>query len=66
MIPDRLQYFLEHFWIDQQCDQIWTHEPRIYYQNITTNKETYGNILEKYYFHIWEYETLKISEGLRT
>ena len=27
MIPDRLQYFLEHFWSDQKCDQIWTLGP---------------------------------------
>ena len=27
MIPDQLQYFLEHFWIDQQRDQIWTLGP---------------------------------------
>ena len=40
MIPDRLQYFLEHFCIDQRCDQIWTLGPRIYYQNTSTNTRT--------------------------
>ena len=46
MIPDRLQYFLEHFWIDQKCDQIWTLGPRIYYQNTSNNTRNYGNILD--------------------
>ena len=39
MIPDRLQYFLEHVWIDQKRDQIWTLGPRIHYQNIQTIQE---------------------------
>ena len=26
----------------------------------------YGNIFETYYFHVWESETLKLSEGLCT
>ena len=33
MIPDRLQYILNDFWIDQKCDQIWSLGPRIYYEN---------------------------------
>ena len=44
MVPDRLQYFLEHFWIDQQNHQIWTLGARTYYQNIrktTKNMDTY-------------------------
>ena len=32
MIPDRLLYFLEHFWNDQKCAQIWIPGPRIYHQ----------------------------------
>ena len=35
MIPDRLQYCLELFWIDQKRDQIWTLGPCIYHQNIS-------------------------------
>ena len=35
MIPDGLQYFSEHFWNDQKCDQIWLLGPRIYNQNIS-------------------------------
>ena len=37
MIPDRLQYFLEHFRNDQKYDKIWTLGPRIYHQNLSTN-----------------------------
>ena len=37
MIPDRLQYVLEHFWNDQKCDRIWTFYPRIYRQNTSIN-----------------------------
>ena len=46
MIPDRLQYFWEHFRNDQKYDQIWTLGPNIYHQNIQTNTRKYGNILE--------------------
>ena len=53
MIPDRLQYFLKHFWNDQKLDQIWTLGPRIYHQKIFNEyKENYGSSLTKYYFHI--------------
>ena len=49
MIPDRLQYFLEHFWIDKHFHQIWTLGARIYYQNTSTNTRKLwghpGNIL---------------------
>ena len=45
MIPDRLQYFLEHVWIDRKCDRIWTLGARIYYQNTSTIQENDGNIL---------------------
>ena len=58
MIPDRLQYFLEHFWNDQKCDQIWTIGPRIYHQNISKIQDMYGGILEHIMFHIWESEIL--------
>ena len=37
MIPDRLQYCLEHFGDDQECDQIETLGPRIYHQKIQEN-----------------------------
>ena len=37
MFPGRLQCFLEHFWNDRKCDQIWTLGPRIYHQNISNN-----------------------------
>ena len=39
MLPDRLQYLLEHFWNDQKCDQIWNLGPRIYHQNIKQIQE---------------------------
>ena len=66
MIPDRLQYFQEHFWNDQDYDKIWTLGPRIYHQNISKNTRTYRDVLEQYYFHIWESEMLKFLEGLHT
>ena len=37
MIPNRLQYILEHFWNDRKCDQIRTLGARIYYQHISNN-----------------------------
>ena len=52
MIPDRLQYFLEHFGNDQKCDQIWTLGPRIYHQNISKNKEHMGASLNELMLHI--------------
>ena len=55
MIPDRLQYFLEHFWIDQKCDQIWTLGPRICYQNISKKyKKIWGQPWHILNFHTWE------------
>ena len=51
--------FLEHVWIDQQCDETWTLGPRIYHQNTLKNTRTCGSILGTYYFHIWESEILK-------
>ena len=48
--PDRLQYFLEHFWIEQRCDQIWSLGPRIYHKNKLNNARNYGGILEIYHF----------------
>ena len=65
MIHDRLQYCLEHCWIDQKCDQIWTIGPRN--QNTWKHKENYdGNLFETYHFHIREYKILNYSEGART
>ena len=51
MIPDGLQYFSEHFWIDQNCDQNSTLGPRIYHQSISKTQETYGHILGNIIFH---------------
>ena len=51
MIPERLQYFLEPFWNDQQCDQIWTLGPHIYYY-FSKIQAKHGNIIDKQYFHI--------------
>ena len=50
MIPDRLGYFLEHFWIDQQFHQIWTLGAHIYYQNTSKHTRKYGNILRNLIF----------------
>ena len=47
MIPDRLQYFLEHLWNDQKCNQIWTLGPCIYHPNTSNDTRNYGNIVEK-------------------
>ena len=56
MITDRLQYFLEHFWNDQTCEQIWTLGPRIYQQNISKVQEIMGTSLKDIIF---------ISENLK-
>ena len=37
MLPDRLQYFWEHFWNDQKCDQIWNLGPHNHQQNNSKN-----------------------------
>ena len=64
MIPDRLQYFLEHFWTDQQCDHIWTLGPRIYHQNTLRIQENIGSSLNIFsYLGIWNYDCL---EGMCT
>ena len=47
MVPDRLQYFLEHFGMDQSVHRIWTRWSGIYYQNISNNIRTFGNVLDK-------------------
>ena len=50
MIPDRLQYFWEHFWNDQKCDQLWTLGPHIHHQNTSNNtRKSMGTSL-KYEF----------------
>ena len=54
MISDRLQYFLNDFWNDPKCDQIWTVGPRIYHQNTSKNTRIYVDIFENYYFVISE------------
>ena len=43
MIPDRLQYFLEHFWNDQKCDKLWTLGPHIYHKNISKDTRKMGH-----------------------
>ena len=65
-MADRFQYFLDDFLNDQKCDQIWTLGRRIYHQNTSRNTRKYGNVLEQYYFHLWESEILKTLEGLCT
>ena len=49
MIPDRLQYFLEHFWKEQKCDQIWTLGHRSYHQNTSTIPEYMGTSLNIFF-----------------
>ena len=56
MIPDRLQYLLEHFRNDQKVDQIWTLGPRIYHQNTSKLQEHMGTSLKNIIF---------ISENLK-
>ena len=50
MIPDRLQYFLEHFWNDQKRDQILSPGPLIYYKNTSINIR---RIMETFPKHIF-------------
>ena len=40
MIPDIFQYFLDHLWNFQKCDQIWILRPVIHYRNILKTPET--------------------------
>ena len=63
MIPDRLQYFLDGFWNDQKCDQIWTLGHRICHQKALNVQENLGTSLKHIMFHIWEYDILKMLEG---
>ena len=49
MIPDGLQYFLEHFWDDQQCDQICTLGPRIYHKITSKIQEIMGALLNIFF-----------------
>ena len=60
MIPDRLQYFLEYFWINQKLDWIWTVGPGIYYQNTSNNIRKVWEHPWNIIFHIWESEMFKI------
>ena len=57
MILDLLQYFLGVFWNLTKNHQIWQSRPCICYKKI------WGH-LWKYYFHIWDSENVKKSEGL--
>ena len=62
MIPDRLQYILEHLWNDQECDQIWTIGPHIYHQNISKHTRNIGTPLKIIMFinlAIWNFENIK-------
>ena len=63
MIPDRLQYFLEHFWKDQTCDQIWTLGPHIYHQNTSRNIRKLWKHPWFSYLRIWNSD---VFEGLCT
>ena len=62
MIPDRLQYFLEHVWIDQECDQIWTLGPRIYHKHAWKIQEIMITSLTNIICEIRESEVLKMLE----
>ena len=67
MMPDRLQYCLEHFWNDQQCDQIWILGPRIYDKFISTTARTLWEHLWNIsfsYLRIWNYEIVWRSVNL--
>ena len=59
MIPDRLQYFLDYFWDDQTCDQIWTLGARIYHENTSNNTRNMGTSLK----NIFITENLKFWNG---
>ena len=66
MIPDRLQYFLEHFWNDQKTRPKL--DPRTPYSSpkyCTTYEENGGDILEQYfsYMRVCLYEKM---EGMRS
>ena len=63
MIPDRLQYFLEDFWNDKKCDQIWTLGPRIYHQNTSKNtRQIWKHPWAIYsYLIIWNFDNLGSS-----
>ena len=54
MIPDRSQSFLDDFWNDRTCDQIWTLGPRIYHKNTLKHTEIHGNLIKHYYFSMSE------------
>ena len=56
MDPDRLQYFLAHFWDDQKCEQIWILGPGIYHKNTLKIQEDMGASLNNIIF---------ISENLK-
>ena len=61
MMPDRLLYFLEHFWIDQQCDQIWTLGARIYHQNIANDTiNSWGHLWKTWFscLRFWNSENI--------
>ena len=49
MILDRLQYFLEHFWIDQKSTKYGPSGPVFITRILKKIQENYGNILEQYY-----------------
>ena len=46
MIPDGLQYFLDHLWNDQKGDQMSTPGPYLSQKNFE-QYEIYGDIFEK-------------------
>ena len=64
MIPDRLQYFLDDFWNDKKCDQIWTLGPRTYHQHTSKNTRTIWERPWQNLFHIWWSGIVKMLEGM--
>ena len=65
MILDRLQYFLDDFWDDKKCDQIWALGPCIYHQQYFNQyRKNMGVPWKHIIFYIWESEILRMLEDL--
>ena len=65
MIPDRLQYFLKHFWNDQKLTNYGPSDPVFITKILQQIQERYGNVLE-IIFHICESEFVIFWEGVRS
>ena len=50
MITDRLQYFLEHFWIDNKSTKSGPSDPVFITKILQKYKRNYGNILDNIIF----------------